>query len=509
MSETPGTNGNGRHSKPADDDNAPSSPHANGEDTLDDDDDSDLSAPHPDSELWKIAIGNMVSELNTFRAVTDDATADRALDLLELGPSEFKFRRGELEQMPPGATRDARDARKVQVGTLLRAFVERIGHARKKRAAETDTDTNGQGRPLDLQPPEPWPYPVDGHALVADLGRFFQRHAILPAGGLTALVLWTIHTYCYVLWRYTPRLHVTGPTKRCGKSRVLRLLELTVCKPLAAANISMASVFRSVEAAHPTLLLDEADQSVKEKPDLTSILNGGYERGQMVIRTVGDDHEPRMFDLFAPVALAGIGSLSGTLEDRSIRLPMRRALPTEKTAKITTKAEAHGKELQRKIARWVADHAQVLAAATPDVSKLPDRVDDHWTPLYAIADAIGGSLPAHAAAAVGQLTPRSGGSEYDSLGEQALADTRTVFTDAAATELPTHEIVGQLVNMEDRPWGDLEDRRGGGALTVHRYTRIMGRFGVLRRRLTVQGKSGPWGYRLSDFADAFGRYLDV
>jgi putative DNA primase/helicase len=62
---------------------------------------------------------------------------------------------------------------------------------------------------------------------------------------------------------------------------------------------------------------------------LRGILNSGHRQGGQVIRTVGDDHDPRAFSIFCPVAIAQI-----TLADRSIGIEMRRRTSSEKVMRF-------------------------------------------------------------------------------------------------------------------------------------------------------------------------------
>jgi hypothetical protein len=97
----------------------------------------------------------------------------------------------------------------------------------------------------------------------------------------------------------------------------------------------VSAIFRIVERDAPTLLIDEADTFLKENDELRGILNTGHRRGGQVTRTVGDDHEPRLFSTWAPVAIAMIGQLPATLDDRSIVLATVRSWrdPAERRAK--------------------------------------------------------------------------------------------------------------------------------------------------------------------------------
>jgi hypothetical protein len=91
----------------------------------------------------------------------------------------------------------------------------------------------------------------------------------------------------------------------------LTVLGALVPKPLPASNITPAALFRAVEHFSPTLLVDEADTFLYgEREELRGVLNSGHTRAlAYVVRTVGDEHEPRKFSTWAPKALALIGKL--------------------------------------------------------------------------------------------------------------------------------------------------------------------------------------------------------
>ncbi|HME76306.1 MAG TPA: hypothetical protein VKI00_11835 [Mycobacterium sp.] len=55
----------------------------------------------------------------------------------------------------------------------------------------------------------------------------------------------------------------------------------------------------------------------------------GYQRGLPFGRTVGPKHEPREFETFAMAALAGIGRMPETIQDRSVFVAMKLASLTE------------------------------------------------------------------------------------------------------------------------------------------------------------------------------------
>jgi hypothetical protein len=366
----------------------------------------------------------------------------------------------------------------------------------------------GRGKPLLIAPPEPWPDPVDGVDLACDLADFFTKYALLPEGAADAMSLWALHTYCFDLWEYTPRLRVRAAYKRAGKTRTLELLKLTVCKPAQADSITSASMFRVVSEFSPTLLLDEADETVAGNPELQAMLNSGFQRGGGAIRVNPNTFELDRFDTFAPCAIAGIGKLKGTLEDRSIEIEMRRALRRERRPKLDADAKAEGLRLARQCARWVADNRAALQAAKPDVRHLDDRTDDKWTCLYAVAEVLGDYWPLKVREASNKLTL----ADMDTAGvvEQLLTDIEEVFTAAAAdtayrlTEMPSTDLADRLKAMPGRLWAeDVPQEHGPAkALTTNKLARLLW---TVRIRPRLFGDKRLSGYRLTDFADAFER----
>ena len=196
---------------------------------------------------------------------------------------------------------------------------------------EQSTDRK-QGRALSLPEPEPWPDPVSGADLLDELSDNIRRHIIMSDYASDTVALWIPHTYLLDCFDISPRLAVTSPEKGCGKTTVLDLLSRLVWRPLPTANASAPAIFRVVEISKPTLLIDEADTFLLEREELRGVLNSGHRRGGSVIRTVGDEFEPRSFSTYSACAIAMIGKLPATLADRSIHIELRRRRSDEPIA---------------------------------------------------------------------------------------------------------------------------------------------------------------------------------
>jgi hypothetical protein len=273
---------------------------------------------------------------------------------------------------------------------------------------------------------------------------------------------------------------------------------------LSSVNISPAAIYRTIELFCPTLLIDEADQlfADRSKGELVGILNSGHARGETVIRTVGDDHEPRMFSTYCASAFASIGTLPDTIADRSITVRLDRRLPGERVEPFRLDRTAHLDTLARRIARWVADHSDSIAEADPDMPPgIRDREGDNWRPLLAIADAAGGEWHARArdAAVQGRNVAEDPG-----LLTMLLADIRAIFSGRENPDyLLSVELVAALIEIEGRPWA--EYGRAGKPMSPNQLARILKRVPISPENIRVGNKVSKC-YQLAWFTDAFARY---
>ena len=367
------------------------------------------------------------------------------------------------------------------------------------------TDETQQGRPIVLQDPDPWREPVDGAELLDEIAATVRRYVIVPREANTASALWVVHTHAMDEAQMSPILGITSPVKRCGKTRFLDVIALLVRRPLPAASITPAAIYRTIEAYSPTLLIDEGDSFLEKRDELRGILNSGHTRtGAFVVRSVGDEHKPHNFSTWCPKAIALIGKLHPTLQDRAIVISMRRRARGEHHERLRVdRIGAATQILRQKIARWVADHREALRDADPDVPDvLNDRAGDNWRPLLAIADAAGGPWPAAAREAARILSGEADEAD-DHAGLQLLADLADLFHRRAVDRLPTAEIIEHLLTLEERGWGEFNR---GKPVTPRQVGRLLRPFGITSRNIRT-GENVAKGYVASDLEDALSRYI--
>ena len=378
-------------------------------------------------------------------------------------------------------------------------------------AAGGGEDDGVQGRAIRFPKIEPWPETVNGSILLDEIVDQIERYVMLPREGAIAVALWIMHAYCFDAFTISPRLVITSPEKRCGKTTLLRVIQALVPKPLAAANITPAAMFRTIEKYRPTLLIDEADTFLRDNEELRGVVNSGHERDGQVVRTVGDDHEPRAFSTFCPTVIAAIGGLSGTIEDRAITITMRRRLAGEPVDQFRSDRAGHLHELARKATRWASDHEQALRDADPEMAKaLHDRACDNWRGMLAIADLARWDWPQMARIAAQTLSMQGSEQDDQSRGAMLLADIHHVFGDKArrggadSDRISSTDLVDALVALSDRPWATWSR---GKPISAAAIARRLKDFSIFPNTIKLANRRQPNGYKRSQFDDAFARYL--
>ena len=372
----------------------------------------------------------------------------------------------------------------------------------ERRRVSTDA-ADASGSRVELREHEPWPVEVDGAELINDLQTAILRYVALPKNAALATALWILHSHAHDASTISPLLTVISPEKRCGKTTLLEVIARLVPRSLHIANVTSAALFRAIEAWKPTVLIDEADTFLKHSEELRGVVNSGHNRSSaMVLRTVGDEHEPRHFRTWAPKVVAMIGNPAGTIVDRSVILRMRRRTKDQVVASFRADRDHGLGDLGRRCARWALDNHETLALADPLVPKgLHDRAGDNWRPLFGIAELAG---KAELDAATGAALTLTRPDDEDSRGMLLLEDIRDFFQMNDIARVSSIELSNTLICMDERPWGDLGR---GQSLTPHRLAQYLKPFDIKSVRMRFKQQSLN-GYKVEFFEDAFNRYLD-
>jgi hypothetical protein len=181
------------------------------------------------------------------------------------------------------------------------SMLDKLVSAKRAELGLGEGTDDKQGKPIEFPEIVPWPEEVNGAELLGEIAQGLERHVVMSDTDRTITAVWSVHTYVYNRFVVTPRLCVRSPTKGCGKSVVFSVIKHFVWRPLMSASVTPAVVFRTIARYTPTLLIDEAAGMFDEAGEVRRILNVGYMHDGAVLRTVGDDYEPRQFNVFAPV----------------------------------------------------------------------------------------------------------------------------------------------------------------------------------------------------------------
>ena len=352
---------------------------------------------------------------------------------------------------------------------------------------------------------------TNGAYLLDRVQAALQRYVSMPnRWAYIAVALYIVYTHAAENFQHAPRLLVTSAEKRSGKSRVLDIVTALCCNALVAANATVAAIFRSLGEGPRTVVLDEADTifgtkiKAEQNEDLRGLINAGFMQGTPVLRTVGPNHVPTEFPVFAPVVMAAIGTLPDTIQDRAINVRMRRRKPSEQVQPYRIRRDLPPLlELRREISTWIGSISEAIAEAEPD-NPLEDRAADLWEPLLAVADAAGGQWPILARQAARALTKSAAEDDAESSeGHELLIDLREIYRERDSLHrktdfVPSNELVESLNRMDHSLWSE-------SPLTPRRLATLLRPYG-----LRAKPKGGKVrGYEFAPMQDVFERYLAV
>src|SRR5215472_6820988 len=156
--------------------------------------------------------------------------------------------------------------------------------------------------------------------VIDNVAAFIRKYVFLKDPSVYVLLsVWIVATYVYEEFDFTGYLLLHSPEPRSGKSTLLEVLNYLVAKSAGIeASPTQANIYRNANGY--TQLFDEVD-AVQNMEALRSVLNVGFKKGSVVTRSEqGKEggYTPKQYKVFAPRALAGVGThiLDRTTRDR-------------------------------------------------------------------------------------------------------------------------------------------------------------------------------------------------
>jgi putative DNA primase/helicase len=407
------------------------------------------------------------------------------LELASLEPLEYDKKRQEMA-----------DAIGIRLSTLDAAV----------KAAQAE---QSEAESLPFPEVEPHPEPIDPAELLNEVSDTIKEYIVVDEHQATAATLWVAMTWLGDVLDYAPLAIISAPEKSCGKTQLLAVLGHMSCRPMHTSNSSVSSLFRSVEYWKPTVLIDEADTFFRANKELHGMVNAGYHRSGVVIRSesVNGRIVPRSFSVYSPKALAGIDlkkHLPDAAMSRGIVINLRRKLPHESVSRLRDADSSSFAGKAAKLARFAEDYSAQVRQAKPALpDALSDRDQDNWEPLLAIAECAGEDWFARATAAALAL---SGTNERTAnSGSRLLADIKQVFVRKKLDKISTAALIMALCEDDENAWATYDGRQ---PITARQLASLLEVYGIKSQLMRLKRYDNPVrGFKLAQFSDAFDRYL--
>ena len=355
---------------------------------------------------------------------------------------------------------------------------------------------------------EPWYEPINPALLLDDIANTIQRFIVLNIDQAQAATLWVSACWFVDVINCAPLCLINAPERACGKTQLLTVMAKLAPRPIQASSITPSVLFRVIEAFQPTLFIDEIETVLKENEELRGLINAGHTRDSAtVLRSVpkGDDWEPVAFNVWGMKAIAGINAmkLAETVTSRSIVFELRRKKPDEKVERLRYAEPNLFSSLAAKLARFAADFREKIRDVRPDLPEaLGDREQDNWEPLLQVATAAGGhwlntALNVAIRMSDAMQAPMSSANEM-------LADIQEIFEAKQVIKISTSDLIRALCEDEEKSWATYNR---GRELSPRQLSSKLKGYGVASKDLRFPHNVVKKGYEVSQFNDAFTRYL--
>ena len=369
--------------------------------------------------------------------------------------------------------------------------------------AEKERHNNNDSPFIDI---EPWHEPVNPAQLLDEITSTIQRFIVLDKHQAQAAALWVGVCWFVDVITFAPFALINAPERACGKTQLLTVMGKLTPRTLQASGISPAAFYRTIEKYHPTIFIDEIETVLKDNEPLRGIFNAGYSRdSSIIIRCVGDDLEPKHFNIWGMKAIAGINAikLAETVTSRSIVFELRRKTADEKVDRLRMAEPNLFADLTAKLARFSDDYIQQVRNSKPTLPyTLGDRDQDNWEPLLQVANVAGGhwidtGLKAALRLSASAQMPMSSANEL-------LADIQEIFEIKSVIKITSTELIQALCEDTEKSWATYNR---GKPLNPKQLSNKLKPYGISSKTIRTNNYETAKGFECDQFKDVFTRYL--
>jgi DNA polymerase-1 len=234
--------------------------------------------------------------------------------------------------------------------------------------------------------------------LDADILKFIEKYVDISDQDREICSKYVRMTYRIESLNEVPYLHAVGLSGN-GKSRFTQTIGLVCYRPMFTVGITAAALFRTVDAFHPTLVIDEFNvaASSEDTEAIIQVLNAGYQRLTRIIRCSSKDSNfmPEGFDPFGAKILSGLKATdSQPFQSRTHPVKMEETKRNDIPLQLLPEMLSEAQTIRNKLTLWrlrtfnqpLADRLKSAELELKNKGGISKRLIQISVPLYALLD---------------------------------------------------------------------------------------------------------------------------
>jgi DNA polymerase I-like protein with 3'-5' exonuclease and polymerase domains len=234
--------------------------------------------------------------------------------------------------------------------------------------------------------------------LDADILKFIEKYVDISEQNRAISSKYARMTYRIDALNEVPYLHATGNSGN-GKSRFTQTVGLLCYRPMFTVGITAAALFRTVDAFHPTLIVDEfnLNASSEDTEAIIQVLNSGYQRLTRIIRCSSKDSNfmPEGFDPFGAKILSGLKATdSQPFTSRTHPVKLEETKRNDIPLQLLPEMMSEARTIRNKLTLWrlrtfnqpLADRLKKAELELKERGGISKRLIQISVPLYALLD---------------------------------------------------------------------------------------------------------------------------
>jgi hypothetical protein len=229
--------------------------------------------------------------------------------------------------------------------------------------------------------------------LFEEIKDIYASYIEFPAPEIYDLMaVWVLGTYLFPLFNTFPYIYIGG-VKQTGKSKTLHVTALLSFNAIFSTSVTSAALFRLVQDGRCSLFMDETEKlsNPERFTEFRALLLSGYKKSGVVQRTEKDSKDRfivKNFEVYSPKMLGNIFGLEDILEDRCIKIIMKRTLNKEIGEKEIYENDSTWQQTRDKCYVFALENwkeIKEIYETLPNETKLSNREWELWHPLLSIA----------------------------------------------------------------------------------------------------------------------------